>query len=287
MVVRAILAVTAAAESGITGDMDSVTSAWKAGQAAWPDVALTRDTFAAHISALESDALERFPADLYLAAACLAGDVAAIAAFDREYISGARAAIQAIDASSAFVDEAVQRLRASLFVGDTGAPRLALYSGRGPLRAWVGVAAARVALMMRRSQQRQREVSSDDDEWTGALVMISTNNPELELLKRQYASAFHAAFRDAVAELEPRQRSVLRMSFVEALSIDEIGAVYAVHRATAARWITRACDTLFDRTRKLLVERLSLSPTELDRMTALVRSQLDVSLSQLLPPSLE
>jgi RNA polymerase sigma-70 factor (ECF subfamily) len=267
--------------------MEHVESAWHAGQAAWPDVSLTRDAFAAHVSALEISALERFPADLYLAAACLAGDQAAIGAFDREYISGARGAIQAIDASAAFVDEAVQRLRASLFVGDTGAPRLALYAGRGPLRAWVGVAAARVALMMRRTQQRQREVSSDDDEWTGALAMISTNNPELDLLKRQYASAFHAAFRDAVQTLEARQRTVLRMSFVEALSIDEIGAVYAVHRATAARWITRACDQVFERTRELLVERLALSPTELDRMTALVRSQLDVSLSQLLPPSLE
>ncbi|HEY5924715.1 MAG TPA: sigma factor-like helix-turn-helix DNA-binding protein [Kofleriaceae bacterium] len=276
-----------ATESGITVGMDSVTTAWEVGKAAWPDVVLTRDAFAAHISALDAEALARFPADLYLAAACLAGDQIAIAAFDRELIGGARGAVQAIDSNKAFVDEAVQRLRASLFVGDTGAPRLVLYAGRGPLRAWVGVAAARVALMMRRSQQRQREVSTDDDDWTGALAMISTNNPELELLKRQYASAFTQAFRDAVASLEARQRTVLRMSFVDALSIDEIGAVYAVHRATAARWITRACDTLFDHTRKLLVERLSLSSTELDRMTALVRSQLDVSLSQLLPPSLE
>ena len=278
---------TLSAESGITVAMDNVTIAWQAGQAAWPDVVLTRDAYAAHISALDNEALARFPADLYLAAACLGGDPIAIAAFERELISGARGAIQAIDSSKAFVDEAVQRLRASLFVGDTGAPRLALYAGRGPLRAWVGVAAARVALMMRRAQQRQREVPSNDDEWAGALVMISTNNPELELLKRQYASAFGQAFRDAVAALEARQRTVLRMSFVEALSIDEIGAVYAVHRATAARWITRACDTLFEHTRKLLIERLSLSSTELDRMTALVRSQLDVSLSQLLPPSLE
>jgi len=267
--------------------MDPVTTAFEAGKAVWPDVVLTLDAFTAHISALEIEALERFPGDLYLAAACLAGDDVALAAFDRELINGARSAIQAIDSSKTFVDEAVQRLRASLFVGDGGAPRLSMYSGRGPLRAWVGVAAARVALMMRRSQLRAREVSSDDDEWAGALVMISTNNPELELLKRQYASAFGSAFRDAVAGLEARQRTVLRMSFVDALSIDEIGAVYAVHRATAARWITRACDTLFDHTRKLLAERLSLSPSELDRMTALVRSQLDVSLSQLLPPSLE
>jgi RNA polymerase sigma-70 factor (ECF subfamily) len=261
--------------------MDALDTAWRIGQAAWPDVVLTREQLGAHISALDSEAIERFPADLYLVAACLAGDSYAIATFDRDLIAGARSAIQAIDSSKAFVDEAVQRLRASLFVG-TG-PRLMLYAGRGPLRAWVGVAAARTALMMRRSQQRAREVSTDDDDWTGALVMISTNNPELELLKRQYASAFGDAFRDAIGALEARQRTVLRMSFVEALSIDEIGAVYAVHRATAARWITRACDTLFEQTRELLAQRLALTQTELDRMTALVRSQLDVSLSQLLP----
>jgi RNA polymerase sigma-70 factor (ECF subfamily) len=263
--------------------MDALDTAWRIGQAAWPDVVLTREQFNAHISALDSEAIERFPADLYLVAACLAGDSYAIATFDRDLIAGARSAIQAVDSSKTFVDEAVQRLRASLFVGDGGGPRLTLYAGRGPLRAWVGVAAARTALMMRRTQQRAREVSTDDDEWTGALVMISTNNPELELLKRQYASAFGDAFRDAIASLEARQRTVLRMSFVEALSIDEIGAVYAVHRATAARWITRACDTLFEQTRELLAQRLALTQTELDRMTALVRSQLDVSLSQLLP----
>jgi RNA polymerase sigma-70 factor, ECF subfamily len=265
---------------------DAITTAWQAGQAAWPDVVLTREQYASYISALDEEAPQRFAADLYLAAACLAGDGVALAHFDRDLLANARGAIAAIDSRKEFVDDALQKLRASLFVGENSAPRLTLYAGRGPLRAWVGVAAARTALMMRRTQQRQREVSTDDDEWTGALAMISTNNPELDLLKRQYASAFTQAFRDAVQQLEARQRTVLRMSFVEALSIDEIGAVYAVHRATAARWITRACDSLFEMTRRLLAERLSLTQTELDRMTALVRSQLDVSISQLLPRSL-
>jgi RNA polymerase sigma-70 factor (ECF subfamily) len=245
---------------------------------------LDRERFAEHVRGLEPEAIERFPADIYLAAACVTGDAAAIERFERELLTGARVAIQAIDSNVGFVDEAMQRLRTNLFVGDGGTPRLALYAGRGPLRSWLGVAAARTALMLRRSQQRQREVSVDDDDaWSDALVTISTNNPELELLKRQYAQAFAAAFREAVAALETRLRRVVRMSFVDGLSIDEIGAVYAVHRATAARWIQRACEQLFETTRVLLGERLSLTPTELDRMTALVRSQIDVSVSQLLP----
>jgi RNA polymerase sigma-70 factor (ECF subfamily) len=260
----------------------AITEAWEAGKAAWPSIALDRDRFAAFAAALEPAAANRFPGDVYLAAACLAGNATALDTFERDALTSARSAIQAIDSSAAFVDEAIQRLRTSLFVGE-GSPRLATYAGRGPLRAWVGISGARTALMMRRSQKRAREVSTDDNEWTGALAMISTSDPELELLKRQYASAFAAALHDAVAALEPRSRAVLRMSFVEALSIDEIGAVYASHRATAARWIQRACDAVFDETRRLLTERLALSPSELDRMTALVKSQLDVSLSQLLP----
>jgi RNA polymerase sigma-70 factor (ECF subfamily) len=193
--------------------------------------------------------------------------------------------VQAIDAQPAFVDEALQRLRTSLLVGDNAQPRLAMYAGRGPLRAWVGVVAARTALMMRRAQPR--DILVDDDDWTETLTTISTSNPELELLKRQYAAAFARAFRDAVAGLEPRQRAALRMSYVDGLSIDEIGEIYGVHRATTARWISRACDVLFDTTRALLAERLELSQTELDRMTSLVRSQLDVTVSQLIPASID
>jgi RNA polymerase sigma-70 factor (ECF subfamily) len=254
----------------------------------WPDIELDHERFAAHVSSVDPEASSRFPTDLFLAAACIHRDPTALTIFDREVLSSARGAIGAIDSNTEFIDEALQRLRTSLMVGDGNgvAPRLTLYAGRGPLRAWVGIAAARVALMMRRSQKRSKEISTDED-WTGSLAMISTNNPELELLKRQYAAAFSIALRDAVQALEPRMRSVLKMSFVDGLSIDEIGTIYVVHRATAARWIQRACDEVFEKTRDLLAERLSLSPTELDRMNAMVRSQLDVSLSQLLPRDIE
>ncbi|MBX3155997.1 MAG: transcriptional regulator [Deltaproteobacteria bacterium] len=266
-------------------------AAWRAGRAAWPGVELERASFAAYLAKLDPRAAARFPEDVYLAAACAAGLPAAVAAFERELLATARSAIRSIDAADSFVDEACQRLRANLLVGDGDRPRIGDYAGRGPLRAWVGVSAVRTALMMRRSQARAREVPVDpvdgDSDWTRALVTISTGNPELELLKRQYAQAFGDALAEAVAALEARLRAVLRMSFVDGLSIDEIGAVYAVHRATAARWIQRACDTVFDDTRRRLADRLALSATELDRVTALVQSQLDVSLSQLLPANLD
>lgn len=239
--------------------------------------------------ALSLDGDVRFPADLYLAAACVAGNSVALAEFEREVLAPVRGKIRAIDSSDDFVDEAFQRLRESLFVGGGVRPRLTGYAGRGPLSAWVGISAVRTALRMRRTQGRSKEVPSgdSDDQWASALATLSTNNPELEVLKQQYAAEFGLALGAAIAALEPRLRAALRMSFVDGVSIDEIGAVYSVHRATAARWIQRACDEVFAYTREELARRLALSGTELDRMTALVQSQLDVSLSQLLPAHVE
>lgn len=216
--------------------------------------------------------------DVALAAACLRGDGAALRRFDDEVLALAIDGARSIDRSPAFLDEVRQRVRAHLLVGD-GRPRLADYAGRGPLRAWTAVAAVRTALMLRRAQGRRREVS--DDDWAGALSLVATGNPELDLLKQQHATAFATALRDAAAALEPRLRAALAMHFTEGLSIDEIGAVYAVHRATAARWVTRAREALVTTTRQLLTDRLGLTPSEIERVGALVQSQVDVSLSQL------
>lgn len=258
---------------------DHVTTALTTARAAWPDVALADERFVERAAAVDARALAAHAADLFLAWACGDGDPAALRHFDDEVLRPAAAAVRSIDPSPAFADEVRQRVRERLLVGE-GTPQILQYAGRGALRAWVGVTTVRAALMLRRSTRRQREVP--EDEWAGALALATTGNPELELLKRQHAAAFGAALRDAAVGLEPRLRAVLAMHFVEDLTIDQIGAAYAVHRATAARWIQRARELLFEGTRARLIERLQLSPTEVDRITALVQSQVDVSLSQLL-----
>src|SRR5580692_2491647 len=75
---------------------DVITEAWRAGCEAWPGIELDRERFAAHVGTLAPDAATRFPADVYLAAACLAGVGQAITIFDREVLTASRGAIQAI-----------------------------------------------------------------------------------------------------------------------------------------------------------------------------------------------
>ncbi|MEM9461696.1 MAG: transcriptional regulator, partial [Myxococcota bacterium] len=64
--------------------------------------------------------------------------------------------------------------------------------------------------------------------------------------------------------------------------IDRIGAIYGVHRATAARWIARARAQLLEGTRAEFAARTSVSAEHCDSLFALMRSQLDVSLPGLL-----
>ncbi len=71
---------------------------------------------------------------------------------------------------------------------------------------------------------------------------------------------------------------MLNLHFVDGLSIDEVGTVYHVHRATAARWISAARAALLKEIRLRLAAALRASESELDSVMRGVRSQLDVSL---------
>jgi RNA polymerase sigma-70 factor (ECF subfamily) len=107
-------------------------------------------------------------------------------------------------------------------------------------------------------------------------------DPELQLLKRQHLAHFKAAFAEAVGTLDSSDRVVLRQHFVERLTIDQIGAVYHLHRATAARRLARAREALLAATRAALARRLGLAPVELESVLELIASRMEASVERLL-----
>jgi RNA polymerase sigma-70 factor (ECF subfamily) len=220
-------------------------------------------------------------ADLYLARACIDGDAAALKTFESKIIPEAGSAIRGVDSRPDFVDEVRQRVRAKLLVGThERPPRIADYSGRGTLAAWVTVTAVRVGLTFLRETQRANKYK--DERWVSALVLPEVGDPELDHLKERYRTELQQALTRACADLEDRERTVMRLYFMEGLSIDKIGKIYGVHRATIARWIAKSRERLFDRTRAVLIQDMALPPEELSSLDRLVRSQLDVSLGGLL-----
>jgi RNA polymerase sigma-70 factor (ECF subfamily) len=115
------------------------------------------------------------------------------------------------------------------------------------------------------------------------LLQVATpNNPEIDHLRRRHSADFKAAFETALAELTPEQRNILRLSVVDQLSIDEIGVLFGVHRATAARQLARARELVQERTWQILQSRLRLESGELRSFAGYIQSRLDLSIHRIL-----
>jgi RNA polymerase sigma-70 factor (ECF subfamily) len=98
----------------------------------------------------------------------------------------------------------------------------------------------------------------------------------------RYGPAFKRAFQTALAELEPRERMLLRFQYVDGLTVDQMGALYRVHRATAARWVAQAREKLGEQTRRHLVRELGTHEGGLTSILEIVQGHVDVSLVRVL-----
>ncbi|MFT3713634.1 MAG: sigma factor-like helix-turn-helix DNA-binding protein [Archangium sp.] len=251
---------------------------------AWPAIDLPLLRFSAHVEAvskaeLSLDELAKLSGEgLTLAAACLERQSAAISIFESVYLAPLSRVLQKLDGGPEIAADVLQRLRAQFFAPTADARSSFLaYSGGGALAVWLKVVAVREAQKLRRGAVTSHLVSDD------ALSAMPTPeaDPELRFMKLQHRAHFKVCFQDALAALGKRERSVLRMSLVEGLSIDDIGKVYDVHRATAARWLTSAREQLVNDCRAKLAARLNVSEAELDELMGSAQSNLSISLGQL------
>ena len=136
-----------------------------------------------------------------------------------------------------------------------------------------------IAFDLKKRKDRVRERAADDDD---VLALPAPGDLGLALVKAEYRTAVAGALREAARELAPGDRHLLRQHLVEHHTIDQLAAVLGIHRATAARRITRATEELAALTRRRLADQLAVSAAELDDIVALVWSQLEVSLGGLL-----
>ncbi|WP_434424228.1 sigma-70 family RNA polymerase sigma factor [Nannocystis pusilla] len=252
------------------------------GREAWPDIAVDLADFARFVGdRLESRAASRLDgAALYLVCACLAGDRRALAAFDQRYIVPLAQGLSRFERMGVSNEDVTQLTRIRFLFGEGGRPpRITDYTGASDLRAWLRVAAVRIAISLHRKHRRE-DPSGED-----ALHALAdaAPSPELGLMKEISRAEFTTAFQAAVTALEPRQRNLLRHQAIDRMSIDRIAALYGVHRATAARWVAQAREALVAGVRRRLQARLAVAPERLDSILHLIESQLDVSLRQLLP----
>lgn len=258
------------------------------GRRAWPAVPLPPEALAAHLgrhapaSGDGGEALRAYldsvaAADLYLACACGRGEPAALGAFERAYLAELPSLLAGIALSPPQQDELRARLRDKLLFPPPGAePKIATYSGRGALKAWLRVAARRAAMTL--LGERPQEVAAEP----ALEAAASEPPPELRYLRDRYRDELGRALREAFGTLSAQQRNALRLHFLEGLTDEKIGALLKVHRTTVTRWIDAAREQLLGETRRRLCERLQLRPAEAESLAGALRSQLDLSLTGLL-----
>jgi RNA polymerase sigma-70 factor (ECF subfamily) len=225
---------------------------------------------------LESLAVE----DLWLALACAENHPAALQAFEREYGGELTTALRKMRIPAERHDDWRQQIRQKLFVGGADrAPRILDYSGRGRLRHWVRVALVRSLLDELRRDRRSPKLTTDEP----ALELRAPDaDAEVEFLKRRYAHEFQTAFEEAVVGLDPDDRNALRSHYTHRMSIDQIAVAFGIHRATAARRVTRARERLVELTRERLQLRLAVETCDMNSVYRLLQSQVDLSVARLL-----
>jgi RNA polymerase sigma-70 factor (ECF subfamily) len=254
-----------------------------AGQAQWPSVSLSPERFVRHLARhLPEGSLEVLrqlhAADLYLACACADGARQALLAFEQHLLQRVPSRLGPLPAAT--VDEVLQVLRQRLLLGRGGTPpRIADYSGRGPLLAWVRIIASRIVGELA-SQDGRQELFDEPPEVLAR--MLAADDPEQELLKADSSQVLAEALRKALAALPERERALLRLHHLHGLTMDKLATMYGESRSGVARRVAQARERLLKLTRTELASRLNLSGPELESLLGLVQSRLDLSLHRLM-----
>lgn len=254
------------------------------GRTAWPGLPLSDEELLRYLAdripegaSLLAALASLHPADLHLACACALGKPRALESFERHCLSDLAAVLARFSASTEFHDEVRQAVRERLFVCRPGThARIEDYGGRGSLAGWVRVVAVRLAVDLLRQRGKQPMAAEDD---VIQSLAISADS-ELRVLAEKYRGEVKAAFQEAFAALSASERNLLRLHYLDGLTIDEIAAMKRVHRSTAARRIVRCCEHVATRTHRILVERLGIEASQVDSVMRLLRSHLDLSLER-------
>jgi RNA polymerase sigma-70 factor (ECF subfamily) len=247
-----------------------VTDAFRQGAAAWPTINLAAEDFARYLADRNFPPDPPNGADLYLACACVLQLPAALRIFETTYMAQVPLYVSRLRPAPEVLDELGQHLREKLLVGPP--PKLMEYSGKGRLGAWLRVVSVRAAIDLMRAR------GTPPVEPSRSLATTATS-PELRALRNRYRPRFEAAFAAALHALPAAQRELMRLHFVEGLTLEEIGQRYGVNRSTIMRRLNAGTQALLQHIRQQLGDELGVTTNELESLTDMLRSDLQLSLA--------
>jgi len=191
--------------------------------------------------------------DLALATACAAGCEAAWEHFFatyRQYLYSAAAAITRRPLGDAYACEFADSLYATLYGRETALGRVSLFHhfhGRSKLSTWLrAVLAQRYIDVLR--QEKRLESLEDNDGFEKVLAPKHKTDWEPSDPRRaRYLQLLAAALKQAIASLDPLDRTRLISYYLNDLTLAEIGKAMNEHEATVSRKLERVRLELKDR----------------------------------------
>lgn len=268
---------------------DTLWQLFESGRACWPQLEIRPEEFVLFLAkqlppeaTFPEKLLELRAGDLYLVCALGLGHPMALATFETEYMPAVRRTLLRLDIPDSLIADIIQALYCHLLERQNApqgvfVPRRG-YAGRGELKGWLCACAVHQAGRLHKRERREVEL----DQASAMVLPAESNSTELTLLTEEMKKLFEAAFRNAVAALTSRERNLLRYHFLSGLSIDQIGTLYNVHRATAARWVAKARERLASLTRKRFLLASPMQAESFAKIMELIGSQLSLNLANLL-----
>lgn len=256
-------------------------------RAAWPKITLDAEIFVAHLArhARSSSDPSAFvdtvhASDLYLACGVCHHDRAALAYFEEHFVARIPEYAMRVRASRDVVEEVQQKLREHLIVGSVAAeagaartPKIAEYSGKGALGGWLRVTAVRTTLNHLRAAGPATEGLGEE--------LALGNDPELAYVHAHAHVLFADAFKRVLAGLEPAERTILRLHYIDGLTMDQLAHLYKIPRSTIARRVAAARQQIMQATESLLRDERRLSASSVASIIRQAQSRLQVTFTTL------
>lgn len=241
-------------------------------RAAWPKIAISEDTFTAYLEERASDFLDKVHGDdLYVACGVLNKDRAALHVFEEQFMARVPDYVLRIRAGRDVVDEVTQLLRERLIMNE----KIAEYSGKGALGGWIRVAAVRTTLNHLRRTDPTSAAAELGEEISAA------GDPELSYVKEHSRDLFTDAFKRVLGKLDANERTILRLHYIDGLTMDQLARLYKTPRSTIARRVANARQEVLASTESLLREEQRLSPSAIASVIRQARSQVQVTITRL------
>ena len=173
--------------------------------------------------------------DLHIASGCALGETDSTSVFHKKFADDIRRVGAKLFTDTA-LDDFVQTVFERLLVARAEhPPRICNYSGRGPLRSYVRMAASRVAIDLQRERGKQEEEAPKDLARQVAINM----DPEQTLAKAEGHERWIEALRTAIAGLDSQERRALRYRYLLGFSGARMGALLGMHEMSVPRLLKR------------------------------------------------